>query len=176
MGVAAENRPNFFLMQAGVCGPDVLTIAAPVTLGSLRRCNPHTKKGGRKMKRLFGAAAIVAAGIAIGAGGMQALHAQSKPVAIAVSEIDVKDMEAYKQWLPAVQKDIADAGGKYLAGGFNKTTSLIGAPPANRLVIIQYPDADSLKTWWHDKGEASIKAAEKFASFRIYSVEGIEQK
>jgi hypothetical protein len=43
-------------------------------------------------------------------------------------------------------------------------------------VIIQYPDADSWKKWWHDKGEASIKGAEKFASIRIYGVEGIEQK
>jgi hypothetical protein len=38
-----------------------------------------------------------------------------------------------------VQKHIADAGGKYLAGGFEKTTMLIGPPVHNRLVIIQYP-------------------------------------
>ena len=54
-------------------------------------------------------------------------------------------MEAYKQWLPPVQKGIADAGGKYLAGGFNKTTTLVGAPPPNRVVIIQYPDPDFLE-------------------------------
>ena len=95
------------------------------------------------MKRLFGAVAIAVVGVAIGAGGMQVLHAQSKLPIISVSEIDVKDMEAYKQWLPPVQKGIADAGGKYLAGGFNKTTTLIGAPPPNRVVIIQYPDPDS---------------------------------
>jgi hypothetical protein len=81
------------------------------------------------MKGLFGAVAIAAVGIAIGAGSMQVLHAQSKLPIITVSEIDVKDLEAYKQWLPPVQKGIADAGGKYLAGGFNKTTSLIGTPP-----------------------------------------------
>jgi hypothetical protein len=48
------------------------------------------------MKRLFGAPAIAAAGVAIGAGGMQALHAQSKLPIVTVSEIDVKDMESYK--------------------------------------------------------------------------------
>jgi uncharacterized protein (DUF1330 family) len=68
-----------------------------------------------------------------------------------VAEIDVKDLEAYKQWLPPVQKGIADAGGKYLAGGFNKTIS------RNRVVIIQYPDPDSWKKWWADRGEKDIK-------------------
>jgi uncharacterized protein (DUF1330 family) len=102
--------------------------------------------------------------------------AKSKLPIITVSEIDVKDMEAYKQWLPPVQKGIADAGGKYLAGGFNKTTTLIGAPPPNRVVIIQYPDPDSWKKWWTDRGEKDIKSAEKFASFRIYGAEGIESK
>jgi uncharacterized protein (DUF1330 family) len=58
---------------------------------------------------------------------------------LTVSEIDVKDPAAYKEWLPDVQKHIADAGGKYLAGGFEKTTMLIGPPVHNRLVIIQYP-------------------------------------
>jgi uncharacterized protein (DUF1330 family) len=128
------------------------------------------------MKRLFGAVAIAVVGFAIGAGGMQVLHAQIKLPIISVSEIDVKDMEAYKQWLPPVQKGIADAGGKYLAGGFNKTTTLIGAPPPNRVVIIQYPDPDSWKKWWADRGEKDIKSAEKFASFRIYGAEGIESK
>ena len=60
------------------------------------------------------------------------LHAQSTPAGITVSEINVKDMDAYKAWLPDVQKRIADHGGKYIAGGFNKTTSLTGDAPPNR--------------------------------------------
>ena len=128
------------------------------------------------MKRFFKTAALVAVGIAVGSSGTQVLRAQSKLPIVTVSEIEVKDMEAYKQWLPPVQKGIVDAGGKYLAGGFNKTTTLIGAPPPNRVVIIQYPDPHSWKKWWNDRGEKDIKSAEKFAGFRIYGAEGIETK
>src|ERR1700722_2879619 len=91
------------------------------------------------MKRFFKTAAFVAVGIAVGSSGTQVLRAQSKLPIVTVSEIEVKDMEAYKQWLPPVQKGIVDAGGKYLAGGFNKTTTLIGAPPPNRVVISSIP-------------------------------------
>jgi uncharacterized protein (DUF1330 family) len=94
---------------------------------------------------------------------------------LTVSEIDVKDPAAYKEWLPDVQKHIADAGGKYLAGGFEKTTMLIGPPVHNRLVIIQYPDKATWEKWWKETGDADIKKAEgKFATFHIYGVEGID--
>jgi hypothetical protein len=38
------------------------------------------------MKRLFGAAAVAVVGVAVGAGGMHALHAQSTLPVITVSE------------------------------------------------------------------------------------------
>ena len=124
----------------------------------------------------FKTAASILGGIVLGAGAVQMLHAQSTPASITVSEISVTDQEAYKAWLPDVQKSIKAAGGEYLAGGFNKATAITGAPPANRVVVIQYPSLDAVKTWWKDHGEADIKKAEKFASFRIYTVEATEKK
>ena len=66
--------------------------------------------------------AAVACGLMVGAGGVQMLHAQSKPPAFVVAEITVKDLEGYEMnFLKPAQKTIADHGGKYLAGGFDKT-------------------------------------------------------
>jgi len=84
--------------------------------------------------------------------------------------------DAYEDWLPAVQKTIADAGGQYLGGGFNKTTTMTGDPPPNRVVVIQYPSVEAAKKWWQENDTEAIRKAEKFASFRIYAVEGIEKK
>jgi uncharacterized protein (DUF1330 family) len=129
------------------------------------------------MKRLFGAVAIAAVGVAVGASGMQVLHAQSKLPVINVAEINVKDEAAYKDWLPETQKGIVGHSGKYLAGGFNKTTAIAGDAPPNRVVLIQFDSLDAVKDWWKDVGEERTKMAEKFGTtFRIYSVETIEPK
>jgi uncharacterized protein (DUF1330 family) len=118
---------------------------------------------------------VLISGAVVG-GAVHLLHAQTPPVGITISEVNVKDTDAYKAWMPAVQKGIADYGGKYLAGGFNKTTTITGDAPPNRVVVIQYPSVDAVKKWWQEVGEADLKRAEKFASFRVYAVEGIEQK
>jgi uncharacterized protein (DUF1330 family) len=119
---------------------------------------------------------LLIAGIFVGVGATQLLHAAQEPTAVTVTEVQVKDVEAYKEWLPGVQKTIAEAGGRYVAGGFNKTTAFMGDPPPNRVVIITYPNLDAFRKWWASNGEPELKKAEKFATFRIYSVEGVKQK
>jgi uncharacterized protein (DUF1330 family) len=114
-------------------------------------------------------------GVLVGGGAIQLLHAQSKPPAFVVTEIAVKDEEGYAQnFLKAAQKDIADHGGKYLAGGYKKTISLAGSEPPNRVVILQFADMDQVKEW-RDQGAMDLEnsVGNKYASFRIYAVEGV---
>ena len=40
--------------------------------------------------------------------------------------------------LPKALDMIKAGGGKYVAGGYNKTKSIIGTPPPNRYVLIRY--------------------------------------
>ena len=118
--------------------------------------------------------AAIVVGVLVGGGAVQLLHAQSKPPAFVVSEIAVKDEEGYAQnFLKAAQKDIADHGGKYLAGGYKKTISLAGSGPPNRVVILQFADIDQVKEW-RDQGAMDLEnsVGNKYASFRIYAVEG----
>ena len=62
-------------------------------------------------------ALLATATFALGAAAVQTLHAASTPAGITVSEINVKDEAAYKEWLPEIQKTIKQAGGEYIAGG-----------------------------------------------------------
>jgi uncharacterized protein (DUF1330 family) len=126
------------------------------------------------MKTALKMTAGIVAGVLVGGGGVQLLHAQSKPPAFVVSEVAVKDEEGYAQnFLKAAQKDIADHGGKYLAGGYKKTISLAGSEPPNRVVILQFADIDQVKEW-RDQGAMDLEnsVGNKYASFRIYAVEG----
>jgi uncharacterized protein (DUF1330 family) len=121
-------------------------------------------------------AAIVCA-LFIGGGAVELLHAQAKPLAFVVAEVDVKDRAGFEEnFLKATRKDIADHGGKYLAGGYNKTMSLVGTEPANRVVILQFPNMDAVKAW-QDQGAMDMEntVGSKYAKFRIYAVEGVTQ-
>jgi uncharacterized protein (DUF1330 family) len=129
------------------------------------------------MKSAFKMTAAIACGLLLGGGAVQLLHAQSKPPAFVVAEIAVKDQKGYDEnFQKATEKDILNHGGKYLAGGYNKTLGLSGAEPPNRVVIVQFPNMDAVKMW-REQGAMDMEntVGSKYASFRIYAVEGITQ-
>ena len=129
------------------------------------------------MKSAFKMTAAITCGLLLGGGAVQLLHAQSKPSAFVVAEIAVKDEKGYDEnFQKATQKDILNHGGKYLAGGYNKTVSLVGDPPPNRVVILQFPNMDAVKEW-RDEGAMDMEntIGSKYAKFRIYAVEGVSQ-
>jgi uncharacterized protein (DUF1330 family) len=124
--------------------------------------------------------AILTAGLLIGGGVVQVLHAQAKPVgyllaevAVTVDEATYKDSEFMKQTVPSIKA----AGAKYLAGGFNNATALSGAAPANRIVLLQFESLDKAKAWYADgQAEREKKLGSKVASsFRILAIEGANQ-
>jgi uncharacterized protein (DUF1330 family) len=119
---------------------------------------------------------IVFGSFVLGASAASVLHAQSKLPAIVVAEIDVKDQDGYKNdFLPKAQANIKEHGGVYLAGGYNKTATGSGAPPPNRVVLIQYPDMEAAKAFFMNEKPLE-EAAAKYATFRTYAVEAIEKK
>ena len=126
------------------------------------------------MKNTLKITAALACGLLVGGGAIQLLHAQSKPPAFVVAEIDVRDQKGYDEnYLKATQKDISGHGGKYLAGGYNKTESLVGDPPPNRVVILQFANMDAVKTWQAEGAlDMENTVSTKYAKFRVYAVEG----
>jgi uncharacterized protein (DUF1330 family) len=113
-----------------------------------------------------------------GASAIQALHAQAKPPAYVVFEIAVKDKDGYNNnFLKDAQKLIADHGGKYVAGGYDKTVSFSGAPLPNRVGILQFANMDVAKAWQDGCGrDIQEKVGSKYADFRVFAVEGVESK
>jgi uncharacterized protein (DUF1330 family) len=129
------------------------------------------------MKTALKITAAIACSLLVGGGAVELLHAQSKPPAFVVAEVAVKDKEGFEEnFLKATKKDIADHGGKYLAGGYNKTVSLSGSEPANRVVILRFENMDAVKAW-RDQGAMDLEnsVGTKYATFRTYAVEGVTQ-
>ena len=119
-------------------------------------------------------ALLVTAGIVLGAGGISALQAQSNAPYYEVAEINVIDQPSYEaSGVDKVRDAIKASGGKLIAGGYNKTTSYDGAPPANRYLIFQFPDKathDKVITETTRPWQEKVKG-KSTSTFRIVGVE-----
>ena len=120
-------------------------------------------------------AVSVLVGTLLDAAGVQALHAQAKPPAFVIGEIDVRDAEVFaKEYLPTASKTIRDGGGKYIVGG-GKSVSFYGEPP-KRIAIMVFESLEKAEATFNSEAYKTAKAAgDKVATFRIYAVEGIPQ-
>lgn len=115
----------------------------------------------------------VMAGAAAGAAAVQTLHAQAKPPAFVVGEIDVKNAELLdKEYVPNASKAVRDGGGKYLAVG-GKSVSFYGEPP-KRIAIMAFDNLEKAEAAFNSAAYKQAKAVgDKYATFRIYAVEGV---
>ena len=133
------------------------------------------------MKSTYKIAAAVIGSFVLGAGAADVLHAQAKPPGFTFAEIDVKDQDGYtKDFLPKAQAKaqagIKESGGQYLAGGFNKAINLSGAPPSNRVVLLQFADIDAVKAFYVKEHQLETDVGSKYANFRIVGIEGAQPK
>ena len=126
------------------------------------------------MKQYLGLGLGMIAGAVLGAAAVTGLHAQAKPPAYAVVEIDVSNQDAFlKEYAPVAGKAITAGGGKYLARG-GKNVSIDGAPPTPRTVIIAFESLEKAQAAFASTDyREGRKIGDKYAKFRIWAVEGI---
>jgi uncharacterized protein (DUF1330 family) len=126
------------------------------------------------MKTLYRSTLTLLAGAVIGAIAVHGLHAQAKPPAYSVTEIDIGDMDAYlKDYVPLTQASIKAAGGSRVAAGQN-IIALEGEPPKSRVVINQFANLEALLAWRKSAQYAEArKVGDKYAKFRTYAFEAL---
>lgn len=112
-------------------------------------------------------------GIAIGAAVVQGLHAQAKPPAYVIGEIEVGNAELLdKEYVPAAAKAVRDGGARYLVAG-GKSVSFYDEPP-KRIAIMAFDSLEKAEAAFNSAAYKQAKAVGgKYAKFRIYAVEGV---
>lgn len=111
-------------------------------------------------------------GAAFGAMGMQALHAQARPPAYLVAEIDLTDAELYKQYLAKGGPLYAQFTGKFLARG-GKIDTFAGEPP-KRLVIAVFDNLAQAQAFRDSPAyQELVPLRDKASKFRAYIAEGV---
>ena len=127
------------------------------------------------MRAHYAAMASMLAGMAIGAVGVEHLHAQANSPVYFIAENDVTDPEGYRtEYLPIAQASIKAHGGRYLAAG--TAVSFAGDAPKSGVVIHVWESMDQLQGWFNsaDYREAR-KIGEKYAKFRNFAIPSVPQ-
>jgi uncharacterized protein (DUF1330 family) len=129
------------------------------------------------MRTRYTVALAVITGFGLGAVTVEGLRAQAKPPVYVIAEIDVQNVEAYtKEYAPHAQALIKQHGGRFLAAG-QKVTSLEGAAPKARVAVQVWDSMERIKTWRDDPQYWELrKIGNQYATFRIFTVEGMPQQ
>jgi uncharacterized protein (DUF1330 family) len=89
-----------------------------------------------------------------------------------LAEIQVTDAAAYEPYRPLAAASIARFGGRYLVRGGNADL-LEGTPEPQRMVVIEFPDADTARRWYNsEEYQAALKIRQAASHGRVMLVEG----
>src|SRR5436190_23417149 len=105
------------------------------------------------MKTYYTATLAMVAGVGIGAAAVQSLHAQAKPKAYIVTELEVVDAAAQVAYGPVVQAAQKVAGGRPFRTVGGRIIAFQGAPP-QRVAITEW---DSLEQAEAYQNSAALK-------------------
>ncbi len=93
-------------------------------------------------------------------------------IAYIVAEISVDNPEGYAGYRDMATAAATEYGGRYIARG-GTTDSFEGAAPAPRVVILEFPDIERARAFYHsDSYQAAAKVRQANATSRLFLVEG----
>jgi uncharacterized protein (DUF1330 family) len=107
-------------------------------------------KEGVDMNAKFKIALAVAAGSVLGAAAMHGLHAQAKPKAFSVTEIEVIDAAAQAVYAPVAVAEVGFAGGRPINSPGGTITALVGEAP-KRVAITEWATLDKARAFYDSK-------------------------
>ena len=86
-------------------------------------------------------------GAAVGGAAIHGLHAQTKPKAYVVSELETLDAKAAADYAERALKMQEAAGGRNFRTGGGKVTAMEGPPPPQRVAITEWENLDKAQAF-----------------------------
>jgi uncharacterized protein (DUF1330 family) len=126
------------------------------------------------MKTYYTVALSMLAGVALGGAAIQGLHAQAKPKAYTVSELETIDAAAQKVFTPLAQAAVKAGGGRALNTGGGRIVALDGTAP-KRVVINEWDSLEQAETFYKSKAWSDLAPQRDKAikTIRRYVVESL---
>jgi uncharacterized protein (DUF1330 family) len=89
-----------------------------------------------------------------------------------IADIQVTDATAYEPYRPLAAASIARFGGRFVVRG-GKIDLLEGQPEPERIVVIEFPDADTARRWYRsEEYQNALKIRQSASRGRVFLVEG----
>src|SRR5690349_17992671 len=96
-------------------------------------------------------------GFGLGAGAVQGLHAQAKPPAYVISEIEVTDADAYAKEYVAMANEVIDESGQKRLASRGRTITLAGAPPSSRVVLYVFESLEKAQAAYSSRAYLEVR-------------------
>jgi uncharacterized protein (DUF1330 family) len=92
--------------------------------------------------------------------------------AYVVADVQVTDPAAYEPYRPLAAASIARFGGRFIVRG-GAAELLEGETPPERVVVIEFPDADTARRWYRSaEYQSALKIRQAASRGRLILVEG----
>ncbi len=90
-----------------------------------------------------------------------------------VAEADVHNQDLYQEYAKVAGPLVTRYGGRFLARA-GETHSIEGTPPANRIMIMEFPSVEAAKNYRSCPEHHAVTGTQREAcsSLRVYAVEG----
>jgi uncharacterized protein (DUF1330 family) len=89
-----------------------------------------------------------------------------------IADIQVTDPAAYEQYRPLAAASVARFGGRFIVRG-GKVDLLEGEPQPERIVVIEFADAEAARRWYRsDEYQSALKIRQAASRGRVILVEG----
>ena len=128
------------------------------------------------MKTRYTVALSMLSGIAIGAVAIQGLHAEAKPKAYTVTELQTIDAKAAADFAKRISEAQTKAGGRNFRTGGGKVVGLEGPPPPQRVAITEWDSLEKAEAFWKSKDWTDLAPERDKAlkTIRRYAVEAVQ--
>jgi uncharacterized protein (DUF1330 family) len=112
------------------------------------------------------------AGVALGAAAVQGLHAQAKPKAYTVAELEVLDATAVAAYVPKVTEAQKAAGARPLRTAGGKIVAMEGTAP-KRVAITEFDTLEKAEAFYKSKAWTDLASERNKAvkTIKRYAVE-----
>jgi uncharacterized protein (DUF1330 family) len=92
--------------------------------------------------------------------------------AYVIADVQVTDAAAYEPYRPLAGASIARFGGRFVVRG-GEAELLEGAPAPERIVVIEFPDADTARRWYNsEEYQSALKIRQAASNGRLILVDG----
>jgi uncharacterized protein (DUF1330 family) len=115
------------------------------------------------------------AGFGLGAVAVQSLHAQGKPKAYTISEIETLDAAAQAAYVPDILAAIKAAGGRNFNTAGGKIAAIVGEAP-KRVAINEWDSLEQAQAFYKSKvwNDLAPKRDKAQKLIRAYAVEALK--